>query len=77
MMDDHVAHVKARFAAPVYISADGDVLADIGGKALIASAREIRMNAAADDMRALWSARYGRMRHDAADLLSSKDWRLA
>jgi hypothetical protein len=70
MIEQHVAHVKARFGLPTYVSKRGDVLADCGGRALVASAREIAMN----DPDTLWTARYRGLRHDTADYIAKGDW---
>ncbi len=69
-MIGHIQHIKERFDLPVYISERGDILADCGGKAIVASAREVAMN----DPDKLWTARYRFMRHNTSDYLAKGDW---
>lgn len=71
---DHVKHVKSRFGFPVFVSKRGDVLADMNGRAIVATAREIAMNRSAEDMQRLWAVRFQHARNATDDFLKAGDW---
>ena len=62
-----------RFPYKIYQSARGDFMADRDGKAIIATAREIRMNGG-DRQKRLWDIRSEHAIHSVASHLSSGDW---
>lgn len=75
MIEEHVAHVKARFGAPVYVSKRGDILVDAHAP-IVATAREIAMNSG-KHMQSLWAVRCAHARGKAADFLRAGDWKAA
>lgn len=72
MTIDVVANAKRRFGCPVYVSKNGDIMVDMGGRAIVATSRELRLNRA--NMNFLWAVRFFNARNAVSGYLASGEW---